>query len=298
MRRVGRGEARQDIVTPSDSEGPGQPAPRRVFMMLGSVDRASVESRANWQDFEKEEPISASGLTFADARYSCSTCGSCGAVVLTWGVLSNEVREDLSTTAARVVWVMLLLVVLATSSYLVEIAEPNLGVMRRDRRDGLSQKYTTARFQCAGLGVVNVLGLLFGLVANESRDSLSSGDVRMGWVCFFVIWLMSTFNFIVTMGMTKAAQPLPVGEVTNNPARQPPASPVRRPPPRPPTRAGPGPVRQSVEGLTTLDRNSVDGSPPGADGGVEPPVVLTSIREERPSGHPHRRSTSQENFVA
>lgn len=267
-------------------------------MMNASGDRASIDSRATWQDFEKEVPISASGLTYADARYSCSTCGSCGAVVLTWGVVSNEMREDLSATAARVVWIMLLLIVLATSGYLVEIVEANLGVMRRDRRDGLSQKYTTARIQCAGLGVVNVLGLLFGLLANESRDSLSTGGVRIGWVCFFVIWLMSTFNYIVTMATTTAAQPVPVGEVTINPTRQLPVSPVRRPPPKPPTRAGPGPVRHSVEGLTALDRHSLDNAESVWDQSAEPSVVLTSIQEERPSGHPHRRSTSQENFVA
>eukprot|EP01043_Picozoa_sp_COSAG02_P078746 COSAG02_NODE_17883_length_973_cov_2.196796_1_plen_269_part_01 len=269
--------------------------------MRSSVERESVESRPTMvREFEKEVPISASGLTYADARYSCSTCGSCGLVVLTWGVLSNEMRDDLSVSTARVVWVLLLLIVLGTSGYLVETVEVNMGVMRPDRRDGLAQKYTTARFQCAGLGVVNVLGLLFGLLANESRSSLELGDMRTGWACFFVMWLLSAFNFIVTM-MTTRAQPDPVGEVTHNPARGPPSSPARQAPPRPPARTGSGPVRQSVEGLTglssldrnSLDRDSLDAPPVGArDRSVEPAVVLSSIREERLSGQAHRRSTS------
>ena len=257
-------------------------------------------------EFEKEMPVSGSGLTYADARYSCSTCGSCGLVVLTWGVLSNDMREDLPVSTARVVWVLLLVIVMVTSGYLIEVVEVNMGVMRADRRDGLGQKYTAARFQCAGLGVVNVLGLLFGLITNESRDSFGVGDVRTGWVCFFVMWLLSAFNFIVTM-MTTGAQLDPVGEVTHNPAREPPSSPARQTPPRPPARTGSGPVRQSIEGLTglssldrdSLDRDSLDDPRVGGrDLSVEPAVVLSSVREERLSGQAHRRSTSQETFVA
>jgi hypothetical protein len=275
--------------------------------MRNSVDRASVESRGAFREFEKEEPLSSSGLTYADARYSCSSCGSCGAVVLTWGVLSNEMRDDLSTTSGRVVWILLLVIVLATSGFLVSAVEDDLGVMRPDRRDMMGSKYTTARLQCAGLGVVNVIGLLFGLFANEARESLGVGDVRTGWVCFFVMWLISTFNFLVVMMTTRPQLDRTVGEVTPNPARHPPASPVRGPPPRPGARPGPGPVRQSVEGLTSLNRDSlsrdsVEGARPVAASrprSPAPPVVLSSVREERLSASgPHRRSTSHETFVA
>lgn len=268
--------------------------------MAHSRDRASVESRHQFEvesrQLETDDYVSTSGITFQDAQYACSTCGSCGAVVLAWGVVSNETREDLPATTVRVVWVLLLLIVFATSAYLVESVEASKGVMRPNRGDGMPQKYTSARIMCAGLGVVNVLGLLYGLITNEFRDSYSKGTIRTGWVCFFVMWLISTFNFVTTM-MTTPAQPEASREITtNNPARQ-----ARPPPPRPPSRSSVGPTRQSVEGLTSLDRNSLsrdsldehpfEGS---LRNPVEPTVVLSSIREERA----HRRSTSQESFTA
>lgn len=277
-------------------------------------DRSSVESRGEFSQFEPEEPadedmrsstMSTGNLSQVEAKYSCASCGSGGAIILAWGVLSNELRDDLSVMASRLVWLLLLMLILASSAYLTNVIEGNMGIMQPARN---GSPWTPARFQCAGLGILNAIAVLAGIIANEARDTLAPGDIRVLWVIFGMLWLLSTANFLTVMLTARAGPELESGReiMTSNPAGRVAApSPQRRGPPPSPH----GPPRQSVEGLTdlsreSLSRDSVEGPPPPMR--PIPSGGLSSVREERlsqtggsPLGTPvHRRSCSQETFVA